>query len=142
MQAKYLFIGAAMLGLSLSGHAAYAAAGSPSGLAALKTHVTANAPVPAHFLPVPHGGFHAFHGFHHYGLGHRGYGGYRPGGWSHYGYGGYRSGGRGYGGWGHYGRWREGGWRRHYGWGYGGGYDYPEASSYYDGGYNGCDCNR
>ena len=112
-----------MLGLSLSGHATYAGAGSSSSLTAFGAHATAQATVPVRFIGgFGHGGF-GHGGFGHGGWGHGGlgHGGWGHGGWGHggWGHGGWGHRGFGYGGWGHRGGWGHyGGYRS--GWGYGG----------------------
>lgn len=110
MRAKYLFTAAAMLGLPLSGHAAYAGAGPYGGFTPLAAHTKAQATVPAAFLFGFHG-LHALHGLHG-GWGH-GWRRYGPssGGWNHYNYG-------GGGGWSRYGSWQDGQWHRYNPWGH------------------------
>jgi hypothetical protein len=114
MQAKYLFVGAAVLGLPLSGQAAYAGAGSSGGFIPLTTHASAQVAVPAAFLFGFHG-LHALRGLHYGGWGH-GWHHYGPwsGGWNHYNYG-------DHGGWGRYGSWQDGQWHQYQPWGYQGG---------------------
>ena len=114
MQAKYLFVGAAMLGLPLSGYAAYAGAGSSGGFTPLRTHATAQATIPAGLLF----GLHGLHGLHYGGWGH---------GWRHYGPwsgGWHRYNNWDHGGWGRYGSSQDGQWHRYNRWGYEGGGQY------------------